>query len=47
MLEDDENNPGGFVYLVSQREDEDENYNRSGSLKLSRLGEEKGIGNSI
>ena len=47
MVEDDENNPGGFVYLVSQREDEDENYNRSGSLKLSRLGEEKGIGNSI
>lgn len=31
MVEDDENNPGGFVYLISQKEDEAENYNRSGS----------------
>ncbi|CAK9045919.1 DUF4347 domain-containing protein [Durusdinium trenchii] len=34
MVEDDENNPGGFVYLVSQKEDEQENYNRSSSLNL-------------
>ena len=49
MVEDDENNPGGFVYLISQKEDEAENYNRSGSwLELVQTWwGEKGFGESI
>ena len=30
MIEEDENNPDGIVYLIAQREDEEDNYNRSG-----------------
>ena len=30
MVEDDENNPDGFVYLISTKENEEEDYTRSG-----------------
>ena len=32
LIEDDENNPNGKVYLISAQEDETENYKRNCSL---------------